>query len=131
MTVGTLGSVVFCVSDKSVKTIKSMSWKKSYKDAEHKMHGRKSRLEYTGQSPDEIELEVQASALLGVNPLQTMNELNTMAAANTVVKFVLGTDVIGTNWVITDIQASPDVFFQDGTMVSAPFKIKIKEYGEE
>ena len=131
MTVGSLGGVVFYVSDKSVKTIKSMSWKKSYKYSEHKMHGRKSILEYTGQSPDEIELEVQASALLGVLPLQTMKDLDSMASASSVVNFILGTDVIGTSWVITDIQASPDVFFADGTMISAPFKIKIKEYGEE
>lgn len=131
MTVGSLGSAVFYVTNKSVKTINSMSWKKKYNYSVHKMHGRKGILEYTGMDPDEIEIEVKASAFLGVRPLDVMNELNSMAAAHAVVPFVLGTDVIGTSWVITDIQASPDIFFLDGTLISAPFKIKIKEYGEE
>ena len=131
MTVGSLGSAVFYVTDKTVKTINSMSWKKKYNYSVHKMHGRKGILEYTGMDPDEIDLEVKVSAFLGVKPIDIMNELNNMAASRAVIPFVLGTDVIGTSWVITDVQASPDFFFLDGTLISAPFKIKIKEYGEE
>ena len=131
MTVGSLGSAVFYVTDKSVKTINSMSWKKKYNYSVHKMHGRKGILEYTGMDPDEIDLEVKVSAFLGVRPLDVMNELNNMAASSAVIPFVLGTDVIGTSWVITELHASPDFFYLDGTLISAPFKIKIKEYGEE
>ena len=131
MTLGTLGSVVFKVSSKTVTTISSMSWKKQFNYSTHKMHRKKGILEYTGQDPDEIELDVEVSAVLGVNPLELLHTLNKMAEKRAVVSFILGTDVIGTSWVITSIHVVSDRYFKDGTMLSAELKIKIKEYGEE
>jgi len=52
-----LGGVVFSVSEKTVKTIKNLSWKTSASYAAHKLHGRKGIIEYTGTEPDEIEFE--------------------------------------------------------------------------
>lgn len=130
MTVGSLGDVVFSVSDKKVKTIQSMSWKIAISYAEHKMHRKKSLLEYTGQSPEEIDISADFSAFLGVNPLKMINQLKKLAVNRTVVPFVLGTDVIMPACVITDISPSTDMFFMDGTMIKATVKIKIKEYGE-
>ena len=131
MTVGSLGEVVFSVSSDTVKTIKTISWKTSINYSVHKMHGRTSVLEYTGQDPDEIEFEADVTVALGVNPLEMIDELRSMAIAHEAVKFLLGTDVIGSSWVVTNIESSSERFFQDGTMLSASLKIKIKEYTED
>lgn len=131
MTIGSLGSVVFRVSTQAIKTIKTLSWKTAINYSVHKMHGRKGLLEYTGQDPDEIEFEADVSALLGVNPLDMIKELRSMAVNHAPVKFLLGTEIIGTSWVITDVQVSSEQFFQDGAMLSASLQITIKEYTEE
>lgn len=130
MMTGSLGSVVFSISRKKVKTIKSLVWKKSYSYSEHKLYGKKSLLEFTGISPDEIEIEMEITAFLGVRPLKMLDELAKMAEKHQVVPLVLGTDVIGSKWVITGIENSTERFFMDGTLVSAKLKVKIKEYGE-
>lgn len=130
MTVGSLGDVVFSVSRKKVRTIQSASMKTAIAYAEHKMYGRKSILEYTGQSPDEIELSAEFNAFLGVNPMKQVKKLKKMAASRSVVPFILGTDVILSACVITDISSMTDVFYMDGTMIKASMKVKIKEYGE-
>ena len=131
MITGTLGSVVFKMSSKQAKTIKSLSWKKSYGYSEHKRYGKNSLLEYTGRAPDDLEFEMEISAFLGVRPLKMLNDLAAIAKKHQVVTFVLGTDVIGTKWVITNIENTTERFFMDGTLVSAKLKVKIKEYGEE
>ena len=132
MTVGSLGkSIVFSVSTTTVQTIKSMSWKRSYNYSVHKMYGRKGILEYTGSDPDEIEFEMEISAFLGVNPIKMIQELENMAEEQSVVKFILGNDVIGTDWVITSTEIKSEKYFQDGTMLTATLKVKIKEYPPE
>lgn len=131
MMTGSLGSVVFSISRKKVMTIKSLVWKKSYTYGEHKRFGKSSLLEFTGRSPDEIELEIEISAFLGVRPLKMLSELTKIGDQHQAVPLVLGTDVIGTKWVITNIEDTTDRFFMDGTLVSAKLKVKIKEYGEE
>lgn len=129
MITGTLGKVVFRISQKRVQTIKSLTWKKQYSYGTHKMYGKKSLLEFTGIEPDDLELEIEISAFLGVRPLEVVNVLAAMADQHQVVPLVLGTDVIGTKWVITNIEDATDKFYMDGTLVSAKIKVKIKEYG--
>ena len=130
MTVGSLGKVVFCVSRRRVKTIQSATMKTAINYAEHKMHRKKSLLEYTGQSPDEMELSVEFNAFLGINPIKQIKKLKKMATSRSVVPFIMGTDVVFRACVITDISGTTDVFYKDGTMIKASMKIKIKEYRE-
>ena len=130
MTTGSLGQVVFSINQKKIQTIKSLVWKKQYSYSTHKRYGKKTLLEFTGIEPDEIEIEMEISAFLGVRPLQMLEDLAAMAKKHQVVPLILGTDVIGTKWVITNIEDSTDKFYMDGTLVSAKIKVKIKEYGE-
>ena len=86
-------------------------------------------MEFTGIEPDEIELEMEISAFLGVRPLKMIKSLASIADKHQAVPLVLGTDVIGTKWVITNIDPATDKFYMDGTLVSTKIKVKIKEYG--
>ena len=131
MTVASLGGVVFSVSDKTIRTIKSLSWKTSANYSAHKMHGRKSVLEYTGMEPDEIEFEADFSAFLGVNPMDMFTKLKKLVTAHKAVTFVIGTDVIGDSWIVTNVDGSADSFYKDGAVLAMGVKIKIKEYPEE
>ena len=131
MIIGTLGDVVFKVSAKKVQTIQSMSWKKSYRYSTHNMYGRKGLVEYTGMDPDEIELDMEFSIFMGVNPMKMINALHKMANKHKLAKLVLGNKVIGSSWVITGIQIGAEKYFADGTMMEASLQVSIKEYTEE
>lgn len=131
MMVGSLGDVVFEVTMDTVQTIKNFSMNIAVNYSVHKMHGRKGLLEYTGQDPDEVEFEADVSAHMGVNPMDMLNSLRSLAESHQPVSLVLGTEVIGTSWVITDLSTSVDKFYQDGSPLSAEFKVKIQEYPEE
>lgn len=131
MTIGTLGNVAFFVSRKKVQTIQSMKWKKTYTYATHKLVGRKGLLEYTGSEPDEIDLDMEISIALGISPMKVIKKINKMADSQKAVKLILGNDVIGNKWVITEHEVTADKYFRDGTMLAATLKVKIKEYPEE
>ena len=129
MTVASLGDVAFYVSDGTVQTIKSVTWKTSANYAVHNLHARQAALEFVGMNPQELELQCEASIFLGCDPMVLITNLHAMLNSQSVVPFILGTDIIGSRWVITDISDAIDRMFQDGTMLSAKITIKIKQYG--
>lgn len=128
MIVGSLGSVVFGVNDREVKTIRDMSWKKSAKYATHTLLGQKSLLEYTGLDEDEISFTVVLSAYMGVNPQEGIAQFSAMLENGEVVSLLLGTDVIGSRWVLCDMAISIDQHYSDGTPTVVTLKLSIKEY---
>ena len=131
MTIGSLGEILFYVNDGKAMTIKEATWKVKATYATHKMHGTSSKLEYTGLEPQELEFPVEVSAYLGADPLVTIEDLNMMVESHQVVQFLLGNDVIGSSWVVTEVSHKLNRFWKDGTLLSAEISIKIKEYGED
>ncbi len=131
MTIGSLGDVLFYVTDSQVLTIKEATWKVKATYATHKMHGTRSKLEFTGLEPHELEFQITASAYLGIDPLVTIDDLNMMLEGHQVVQFLLGNDVIGTSWVVTEVSHKMNQFWKDGTLLGVVITVKIKEYGED
>lgn len=131
MTVGSLGEIIFFVNDRSVRTIREASWKFRAAYGTHKMHNARTKLEFTGLDSQEIDFTVEASAFLGVDPMETIQSLNMLIEAHTVVQFMLGTDVIGSNWVLTEATYKLGRFWKDGTLLQATIQLKIKEYGDD
>jgi len=127
--VASLGDVAFYVSDNTVRTIKSITWKMSANYAVHKLHARQAALEFVGLNPQELELQCEVSVFLGCDPMSLITSLQAILSSRTAVPFVLGTDVIGSRWVITDISDAIDRMYKDGTMLSAKITVKIKQYG--
>lgn len=130
MMVGSLGDVVFSVSVDEVKNIKSLSWKIAAAYQTHKMHGKKALLEYTGLDAQEMDIECEVSASLGVNPMDMINELAAMLEGHEAVSLILGEEVIGESWVLKDMSISAERFWKDGTLLAATIKLKIQEYAE-
>ena len=62
MTVGMLGDVTFEVTDKTVRTISSLSRSNKAEYSTHKLIGKKGVLEFTGVSPETISFEAVFSA---------------------------------------------------------------------
>ena len=69
MQIGTLGEVVFSVSDSVVETINNFVWSGSARYAAHQRHLTNALTEFTGLDPDGITFDIFVSAYLGVDPM--------------------------------------------------------------
>ena len=69
MQIGTLGEVVFSVSDSVVETITSFTWSGSARYSTHQRHLTHALTEFTGLDPDGITFDIFVSAYLGVDPM--------------------------------------------------------------
>lgn len=128
MTVGMLGDVTFEVTDKTVRTISSLSRSNKAEYSTHKLIGKKGVLEFTGVSPETISFEAVFSAWLGVNPEEWRYRLTELLEKGKAVVFVLGTKPIGTRWVIDSLSFNTDMFYRDGTPAEYKASIGLTEY---
>ena len=62
MQIGTLGEVVFSVSDQAVETIQNFVWSGSARYSTHQRHLSDGLTEYTGLEPDGITFHIYLSA---------------------------------------------------------------------
>ena len=133
MPVGTLSSgnstVTFTVSANIVKTFNDLEWKVSAKYATHDRHIKRDLLEFLGPETQSIDFPVQLSALLGVNPIKEIENLNRMCESGQIARLVIGGKVYGSfKWVIESVSSTLQYFDSSGNCLRAEAKISLKEY---
>lgn len=127
-TIGQLGTISFYASAEAVQTFNNMKEDSGVSYSEHKLHLQKPRTEMTGKSADTISFDITLSAFLGVKPKQTYKKLEDMMTQGRVVTLVLGTNIIGQQWVVTNLSRTFKHVFKDGSLVTADVSVTIKEY---
>jgi len=128
MKIGSLGSIVFEVSDRVARTFTEMNWDSKASYATHERHMKKGLLELTGFDPDEVSFTLSLSAHLGTDPSDTLKTLETMKDKGEVVLLVLGTTVIGSHWVVEQLSRKFNHIYRDGALVSCDVTVSLKEY---
>ena len=73
--IGSLGSLVFSVSENTVRTFDELSWKVSAKYATHDRHIKRDVLEFLGPEPGTISFKMAFSVFHGTNPLNEIKKL--------------------------------------------------------
>jgi hypothetical protein len=76
--IGSFGSLVFSVSENTVKTFDGMNWDFSADYATHDRHIKADLLEYMGPGIESISFSMTLSVFLGVNPLKEIKKLREM-----------------------------------------------------
>lgn len=129
--VGSLGEIVFSVSDTQVKTFSDYQVQRSAKYTEHAILGRKGLLEFTGFGAATASLNIKLDAALKINPKDELETLRKMFAEHKAVLFVLNGEPQGDNlWVIESIDEKYNVIDNQGIIISADVGVKLKEYIE-
>jgi len=128
MTIGSLGNVVFEASADAVRTFSGMKFTKKPKYSTHALHMKKSILELTGFEPDEASFDMTLSAFLGINPEESIRQLEDMMTSGRVCNLILGNTVYGNSWVITSLSETFAHVFNDGLLISCEVSVSIKEY---
>ena len=131
MMVGSLGPVVFSVSDAFVRTISGYSRKTSVRIESHDIIGQKTLSEWVGLSCDSISFTVKLSAFRGVNPKEEAEKLRRMAERGEAVTFVMGGAPVTQNkWLIESVDEDANYYDRMGNIISSDVKLSIREYAE-
>ena len=131
MMVGSLGPVVFSVSDAFVRTISNYSRKTAVRIESHDVIGQKPLSEWVGMGADSISFDIKLSAFRGVNPKEEAEKLRRMANRGEAVTFVMGgAPVTHNKWLIESVDEDANYYDRMGNIISSDVKLSIREYAE-
>lgn len=132
MKIGSLGDIIFEVSEDTIRTIRNASWSGSARLAEHQRHLQKSLVEFCGSDPDAITFSIQLSAYLGTDPKEYIKKLVAYEKNGTAVVLVLGAVKYGEyRWLIDKHKVNMDNYDGAGNLTSADVSVTLKEYIKE
>lgn len=127
--IGTLGDIVFEVSQNKVNTITSVEWNSSANYASHDRHLKDPLLEFTGNDNDTFSLSMKFSVFLGVDPMKEITKLLTAERNAEVMRLVIGPKAYGKNkWVITKSSHTLDRFDNRGNLLVASATVSLTAY---
>lgn len=125
---GTLGDIVFSVSDKKVQTFKEFSLETSAKYYTHDRHLKKPLLEFGGMESDKLSFSMHHSVFLGVNPEKQVKQIDRYVKEGKVLSLIIGGKRYGSKWVITKHSKSYKKFDKKGNVLIVESKITLEEY---
>lgn len=127
--VGCLGSVIFTVSDTTVRTVDNLSWSGSARYATHQRHMGTALTEFVGLDPDKLTFDMTLTAQLGVNPATEINHLAALKQRGAAVPFVLGNQIYGKyRWTVTGLKMKAKFFDVRGNLYAATVSVSLQEY---
>lgn len=129
MQIGTLGEVVFFVSDETVETINNFVWSGSARYSIHQRHLTNALTEFTGLDPDGISFDIFVSAYLGVDPMTEVVKIWNYERKGSVVPLTIGTHAYGKyRWSIKSHKLKAQTFDKQGDITSATISVTLQEY---
>lgn len=128
-TIGTLGDIVFSVSQKKTSTFDNMKWDSSAKYGKHERHLQETLLEFIGTENDTITFTMYFSVFLGINPMQEIVKLLEAERSGKVMRLVIGPKAYGKNrWVITSTSKGLERFDAEGNLLVASVNVTLEAY---
>ena len=128
--IGTLGDIVFSVSQNTVKTFEGLKIDSKTNYAKHTRHNKKPLLEFQYNDTDTASFSVYWSAYLGVNPKKMQDKIDKYRKKGKILTLVIGGKKYGTKWVIVSHSKDYTRFDGNGNLLIAKSSISIEEYPE-
>ena len=127
--IGTLGDIVFEVSDQTVRTLKNLKGEAGSDWGSHDVVHGKPRSEWIGPKNRTYSFDMQLRAQDGVPPRRTLTQLQKMAEGASAYYFVLGGQPMADNpFKVLTASDAWDVVFQDGKLIACTVSVKLEEY---
>ena len=124
--IGSLGELVFTVSDEMVRAYKTLSRTSRASYADHKVLNGKPASEFTGEELDEIDMTFDFNATLGVVPMDEVKRLREMKSAAAAYPLLVGADMWG-YFTVREVGDTPTHFLR-GTPMIVSVSVKLTEY---
>ena len=122
--IGSFGQVTFEASSSVVEVFKSMKRTATASYSQHKVHGRRAVLEFTGFDAEKMTFEMTISAFLGVNPKTEVEKLRKMLTDKKAYSLVLGTDIYG-KWVLQSMSDEIQYMHGDGKVLQSKVNVTL------
>lgn len=127
--IGTLGNVVFSVSDKRVLTPTALSGTAGSDWGSHDVAHGKPRSEWIGPKARTYKFDMTLRAQDGVPPRRTLNQLQQMAESANAYYFVIGGQPMADNpFKITGISDEWGAVLRGGQLVECNVSVELEEY---
>ena len=129
MKVGTLGDIVFQVSDETVLTLRNVKWTESADYSTHKRHGGTTLNEYTGSGVGAFTFSIRLSEFLGVSTVEQIKQILKYLREGETLRLVIGRKIYGRyRWVITKSAITMEYFDKRGNLTQADVQLTLSEY---
>lgn len=128
--IGTLGDIVFTVSDKTVRTFDNLKIDSSTNYAKHTRHNKKPLLEFQYNDTDTASFSIYMSVFLGVNPRKMQDKIDKYRKKGKILTLIIGGKKYGTKWVITQHSKEYEDIDNKGNLRIAKSNISLQEYPE-
>lgn len=129
MVVGSLGGIVFTVSDDKIMTMSNIKVSGSASYGKHQRHSGSTLLEFTGNDADTLTFNMTLAAQLGVDVESEIAKIEAAKRSGSTLKLVIGKKVYGRyRWVIQKYSASYSAFDREGKPILADVSITLAEY---
>ena len=129
MAIGTLGPIVFEVSDKVVLTFKGMTRDVSGRWVEHEVMGVKPKPEFLGPGNQKINLPITLSATLGVKPRKMLELVERMVESGDAEYLIIKCRPVGRHpFRLTSSSETWGDMYRHGELAKASLTITLEEY---
>ena len=129
MAIGTMGPIVFEVSDKVVLTFKGMTRDVSGRWVEHEVMGVKPKPEFLGPGNQKINLPITLSAALGVKPRKMLELVEDMVESGDAEYLILKCRPVGRHpFRLTASSETWGDMYGHGELAKANLTITLEEY---
>lgn len=129
MAIGTLGPIVFEVSDKKVLTFKGMTRDVSGRWTEHEVMGVKPKPEFLGAGNQKINLPITVSATLGVKPRKMLELVEDMVESGDAEYLIIRCRPVGRHpFRLTASSETWGDMYRHGELAKASLTITLEEY---
>lgn len=126
--IGTLGGIVFSVSDAKIQTFDALNIETSARYHKHDRHLNKPLLEFGGMDNDKISFNMILSVFLGVDPETQINKIDEYISKGEVLTLIIGGKKYGSKWVITKHSKEFVKLDNKGRLLEVKSKVTLEEY---
>ena len=129
MAIGTLGPIVFEVSDKKTLTFNGMTRDVSGRWVEHEVMGVKPKPEFLGPGNQKINLPITLSAGLGVKPRKMLELVESMVESGDAEYLIINCKPVGRHpFRLTTSSETWGPMYRHGELAKASLTITLEEY---
>ena len=129
MPIGSLGDIVFEISEKQIRTFSKMSLSAGARYSTHNRINGSPILEYTGAELKSVSLTIVLSAFQGIYPRKEMNKINKACEDGKPLRLVIGNAQLGKyKWVIKSADSELENIDNKGRIYKITVKLTLTEY---
>lgn len=124
-----MGSVVFVVNPKTIRTFNDLTRSSAGRWANHEVIGKKPLSQFLGPGLDTVSFTMRLDVRYGINPRKELDALVELERAGKAMPLIIGGKALGVGlWKITSLEQNWSSVDNRGNVLAATVNIALEEY---